>query len=126
MRSTTTLVVAALAFGLCVAGCSGSSRTPAAGNAPAPPAAPADASAGAPSAATDGSATEATLTLKVSGMTCTGCEAAISGEVGKLAGVTRVKADHKAGTATVTYDPARADLAGVRKAIEKVGYKIEG
>ncbi len=63
-------------------------------------------------------------TLAVAGMTCQSCEQAIQAEVGKLAGVSAVKADHAAGTVLVSYRPGAADLAAVGAAIEKLGYTV--
>ncbi len=102
-------VLLALAAGAAaLAGCADRGAAPANG-----PGAPAPAAA-------------VTETIKVSGMTCGGCENSIKSSVAKLEGVREVQADHAAGRATVTYDPAKVDRAAIKGAIEKLGYKVEG
>lgn len=80
----------------------------------------------APAPAGESPAATVTESFKVSGMTCGGCEGQVKATVAKVEGVVEVKADHKAGQAIVTYDPARAGKDEIRGAIEKAGYKVEG
>ena len=65
-----------------------------------------------------------TLTYEVKGMTCTGCEEAISASVKKIDGVKEVAADYKSGRVVVTFDPGKASPEAIGKAIEKPGYKV--
>lgn len=63
-------------------------------------------------------------TLKVTGMTCAGCEAAVKIAAKSVSGVTNVTASYAKGTANVTYDPAKATPATIAKVIaDQTGYK---
>jgi copper ion binding protein len=62
--------------------------------------------------------------LAVSGMTCGSCEQAIQRSVGKLDGVSMVKASFSAGRVDVDYDPQRVDEQAIIGAIERLQYKV--
>ena len=63
-------------------------------------------------------------TLKVTGMTCAGCEAAVKIAVKSNNGVTAVAASYAKGTADVTYDPSKTTPTAIAKVIaDKTGYK---
>ncbi len=64
------------------------------------------------------------LTLKVTGMDCHSCEMVI-GDALKDIGV-KAKVDHKTGKAEVEFDPVKTNLAAIKAAIEKEGYKVVG
>jgi copper chaperone len=64
------------------------------------------------------------VTLKVTGMTCGGCENAVKRAVGSLKGVSDVRASHQANEVTVTYDPALIDRAAIAQRIETAGYRV--
>ncbi|ROR38512.1 heavy-metal-associated domain-containing protein [Kitasatospora cineracea] len=66
-----------------------------------------------------------TVTYTVSGMSCGHCEKAINGEVSALPGVTAVAADSRAGTVTVTAEPAPSDEQ-VAAAVDEAGYELVG
>ncbi|MCA1561168.1 MAG: cation transporter [Acidobacteria bacterium] len=67
-----------------------------------------------------------TCTLKVSGMTCGGCEAAVRMAARSVDGVTDVKASYAKGNAEVTFDPSKTNPAAIAKVItEKSGFKAE-
>lgn len=61
----------------------------------------------------------------VSGMTCGHCRAAVTGEVGALAGVRAVDVDLEAGTVTVATD-GEPDDALVAEAVGEAGYTLTG
>jgi copper chaperone len=66
------------------------------------------------------------VALKVTGMTCGGCEAAVQRAARSVDGVTAVKANSDKGIADVTYDPAKTTPAAIAKVIsEKSGFKAE-
>lgn len=67
----------------------------------------------------------ATITRKfrVGGMHCQGCETTIEQSVARLSGIREVKADFVAGTAIVTFDPARTDLRKIVETIDSQGYQ---
>ena len=64
------------------------------------------------------------LLLTVPGMTCGHCEAAVKGEVGKVAGVTDVTVD--LGTKLVTVTGEHIDRAAVVAAIDEAGFEVAG
>ena len=65
-------------------------------------------------------------TLKVSGMTCAGCEAAVRMAARSVDGVTDVKASYAKGNAEVTFDPSKTNPAAIAKVItDKSGFKAE-
>jgi len=63
-----------------------------------------------------------TLTVTVPGMSCGHCEAAVKGEVTKVAGVTDVRVD--LGTKIVTILGDGVDRAAVVAAIDEAGYEV--
>ncbi len=64
----------------------------------------------------------AIVEVSIGGMTCTGCEQTIQTNLGKLEGVTLVKASFTTGTAVVEYLPDLVDTLKMREAIAKTGY----
>lgn len=63
-------------------------------------------------------------TLKVSGMTCSGCEAAVRNAARRVDGVKGVKASYEKGIAEVTYDPRKTTPDAIAKVItERSGFK---
>lgn len=65
------------------------------------------------------------IELKISGMACAGCSAAVERALSGLDGVSsaRVVLDQK--TAYVEYDPAKLAEQDFKKAVEAAGYKVE-
>ena len=66
------------------------------------------------------------VTLKVNGMTCEGCENAISKSVLAMEGVKDVKASHVDSTTIVVYDSTAIDIRMISQKIDTVGYKVIG
>ena len=66
------------------------------------------------------------LQLRVTGMTCSGCENAVRRAVAKLDGVREVTASHKDERVEVVYEAGRTDKAAITKAIEAIGYGVAG
>lgn len=65
-------------------------------------------------------------TLKVSGMTCAGCEAAVRMAARSIDGVTAVTVSYAKGNAEVTFDPSKTTPAAIAKVVsEKSGFKAE-
>lgn len=62
--------------------------------------------------------------LAVEGMSCAGCEANLRFALSALAGVKRAKADFRAKTVEVVFDPAQTSEHEVRRAIEEIGYTV--
>lgn len=65
--------------------------------------------------------TTATYTIK--GMTCNHCVNSVSTELSQLPGVSDVRVDLTAGTATVTSDKP-LDPQAVRNAVDEAGYEV--
>ncbi len=63
-------------------------------------------------------------TLKVSGMTCGGCETAIKRVLKQVSGVSDVTASHTSGTVEVTYDAEKATTAVFKQKIEGIGFEV--
>lgn len=65
-------------------------------------------------------------TLKVSGMTCAGCAAAVKMAAQKVDGVKDAKVSYEKGTAEVTYDQTKTSPEKIAKAItENSGFRAE-
>lgn len=62
--------------------------------------------------------------LAVDGMTCSGCEMAITKSVESLDGVQWVKASHTDARVTVAMSKSDADTALVRQKITETGYQV--
>lgn len=57
------------------------------------------------------------VTLKVIGMTCSGCEAAVRSAARQLPGVSDVTASYEHGVAAITYDPRKTTPDAIARAI---------
>lgn len=78
--------------------------------------------------ATQAKPAEATqvCTMKITGMTCSGCEAAVKIAAKQIDGVKDATASYAKGTAEVTYDPAKTTPEVIAKGIaQKTGYRTE-
>jgi copper chaperone len=65
-----------------------------------------------------------TVTLRVTGMTCGGCENAVKRALGRLDGVADVAASHAQQSVTVTFDPGKATLDAIKERIAAAGYQV--
>jgi Cu+-exporting ATPase len=63
-----------------------------------------------------------TVSIPVQGMTCASCVSAIERSVGKVGGVQSVVANLAAEKAVVTFDPEKARLSDIKRAIVDAGY----
>ena len=64
-----------------------------------------------------------TVELKVEGMDCDGCVKSVTRMLSGVAGVQKVDVSLQEGRATVIYDPAKAKIAEMKRAVERAGYK---
>jgi copper chaperone len=64
------------------------------------------------------------IQLTVTGMTCGGCENAVTRAVSQLAGVERVTASHTANQVEVTFDEHQVNAGMIRERIETLGYTV--
>ncbi len=62
-------------------------------------------------------------TVKISGMTCGHCEGRVSAEIGKIDGVSSVKAIASDGIAIISSD-SELDVAQISQAVHVAGYKV--
>jgi copper chaperone len=65
------------------------------------------------------------LKIKVTGMTCGGCENAVKRSLKMLDGVTDVSASHAAESVGVTFDDGKVTPSTIRERIESLGYHVE-
>ena len=65
-------------------------------------------------------------TLKVEGMSCEHCVAAVKNAVEPLLGVDSVAVDLATKTVTVTHDPAQTPLTAIAATIEDQGFEVIG
>jgi copper chaperone CopZ len=65
-----------------------------------------------------------TLTLKVTGMTCGGCENAVKRALARLEGVGDVSASHVDEQVIVAFDPARVSPDAIKARIGAIGYIV--
>jgi copper chaperone len=64
-----------------------------------------------------------TVELKVEGMDCQGCVKSVTRMLSGVAGVEKVDVSLEEGRARVTYDPGKAGVAEMKRAVERAGYK---
>ena len=62
--------------------------------------------------------------IHVNGMSCRHCVNAVTNAVGALSGVSDVKVDLEAKTATVDFDKDKVTLDKIKAAIEDQGYDV--
>ncbi|MEW6323246.1 MAG: heavy-metal-associated domain-containing protein [Acidobacteriota bacterium] len=67
---------------------------------------------------------QADVKLRVTGMTCGGCENAVKRALGTLPGVSEISASHVANEVTLRHDPELASLDAIRRKIESLGYSV--
>lgn len=64
-------------------------------------------------------------TLKVTGMSCSGCAANVQRTLQRVAGVSSATVDLQASKATVEYDPSRTSETDLANAVKNAGYGVE-
>jgi len=64
------------------------------------------------------------LQLAVTGMSCSGCEGAVTRVLSKVDGVESVTADHTVNMVGVTFDPEKVTPSVIRQEIEGLGYDV--
>lgn len=67
-----------------------------------------------------------TINLRVTGMTCGGCENAVKRALARLEGVGEVEASHAGESVRVTLDPAKVTVDQVRERIAAIGFTVAG
>jgi copper chaperone len=65
-----------------------------------------------------------TTVLKVNGMTCSGCVSSVRNVLESIQGVSRAEVSLEKAQATVTYDPAKADVNRMKEAVTDAGYQV--
>jgi copper chaperone len=64
-----------------------------------------------------------TADIRIQGMTCDGCVKSVTRTLQAVAGVQRVEVSLDEEKARVTYDPKKAGLAELKRAVERAGYE---
>ena len=64
------------------------------------------------------------LKLRVTGMTCGGCENAIRLTLRQLQGIASITASHKDESVEVSYDSEEVSRDKIARAIEDLGYQV--
>ena len=64
-----------------------------------------------------------TVELKVVGMDCEGCVKSVTRMLSGVPGVTAVEVSLALARAKVTYDPAKASVPEMKKAVQRAGYR---
>ena len=64
-----------------------------------------------------------TVTLKITGMTCSGCNNHVASALKSLDGVVEQKVEYPGDVAIVEYKPSKTSVEAIINAIEKLGYK---
>jgi copper chaperone len=64
------------------------------------------------------------LSLNIKGMTCGGCVKSVTSVLKNITGVSGVEVSLEQNRATISYDPAQANPAQFKSAIEDAGYDV--
>ena len=64
-----------------------------------------------------------TAEIRIGGMTCEGCVKSVTRMLSGVPGVEKVDVSLEQALARVTFDPAKAGPAELKRAIERAGYK---
>lgn len=62
------------------------------------------------------------IVIRIQGMTCGGCVASVRRVLGAVPGVAAAEVSLEKGEARVRFDPARADAAALKGAIDAAGF----
>lgn len=65
-----------------------------------------------------------TINLDIKGMTCSGCVNSVTRVLKAVPGVANAEVTLTPGRAAVRYDPAQADSAKLKAAVEDAGYEV--
>ncbi len=68
---------------------------------------------------------QATVQMRIAGMTCAACAKGLEASFRNMAGVERASVDYKAGQATITFDPAKQSSASLSKLVTSCGYEVK-
>ncbi|MER3407377.1 MAG: copper-translocating P-type ATPase [Nitrososphaera sp.] len=71
-----------------------------------------------------GGGEDARAILKIGGMHCAGCVSSIQRSVKALEGISKVEVNLASEKAVVEYDPAKASLNDIERAVEQAGYRV--
>lgn len=63
--------------------------------------------------------------IKISGMTCTGCEEHVKHEIAKLPGISELDVSYNKGNAIVSFDNSMTSIDSVENAINLTGYIVQ-
>jgi len=63
--------------------------------------------------------------LRVSGMSCGGCQLLVKEALEEVQGVTSAEASFRDGVIAVDYDPEAVSMADIKAVIEEQGFKVQ-
>ncbi|MEI7695365.1 MAG: cation transporter [Chlorobium sp.] len=63
--------------------------------------------------------------IKVSGMSCGGCQLLVKEALEELNGVSQAEASFRDGLVTVDYDPEAINMAAITAVIEEQGFRVQ-
>ena len=66
------------------------------------------------------------ITIKIQGMTCDHCKAAVEQALNEIDGVQSAEVNLENGTAKVTYDANKVDIDHFTESIDEAGYEFVG
>jgi copper chaperone len=64
-------------------------------------------------------------TIHITGMACGGCSSTIATALRAISGVIEAEVSHTEGTAEVSFNPAKVQVAQLKAAIDASGYKAQ-
>ncbi len=65
------------------------------------------------------------LSLTVTGMSCGGCESAVTRALSMVEGISDVTASHRDQSVSLRYDPEKIRPAKIAERIELLGYEVQ-
>jgi copper chaperone CopZ len=68
---------------------------------------------------------QATLQMRIAGMTCAACAKGLEASFKNMPGVEKAAVDYKAGQATITFDPAKQNADSLSKLVTRCGYEVK-
>jgi copper chaperone CopZ len=70
-------------------------------------------------------ASQKTVQMRITGMTCASCAKGLEASFRNIAGVVKVTVDYKAGQAVVTFDTSKQSAESLSRFVASCGYKVK-
>lgn len=68
--------------------------------------------------------TTQTITLKIDGMTCSGCVKSVTNALNQVQGVSQVNVSLEQNNAVISFDESQTNEIALKQAIEDAGYDV--